>query len=469
MVVADVLGVEDGRLAEAHHAVLADRERAEVAGFEGLALLARDLPGLQRDGGVRGERAELRRVPQLEGVDRAVLDVRAHVVGGAEPGELDLALVLRAGEVLRRRLDADRGRRDDPLQPRVLLEEPLRLLERLLGVVVPVHDLDELDALVLRLLQLVLHEVDPRVLVRRRLGRREDRDLALVADLLRHLLHLRAAEVLGARLRDEDVAAAGPGVGVVRDDADAVLHGLLERGAQRPGVLRRDGDAVDLLLREGVDVGDLPGGVGAAAGADLLVRRTERGERLLAAVVGGREVRVVDLLGQEGDREALLRGGARVGLRRRTGGGLLLLGVALRGASAGGGAEDEGRRHGERRGEPAGAGGHGHEASLGSVREGRDEPGDQPVAGAACVRARALARATRRPTRGARTETTSRTPVTTICDCAETLSRLMTFWSVPSRNTPAIAPPRVPLPPSKSMPPSSTAAMTESSSPVALS
>ena len=64
---------------------------------------------------------------------------------------------------------------------------------------------------------------------------------------------------------------------------------------------------------------------------------------------------------------------------------------------------------------------------------------------------------------------TSRTPVTTICDWAETLSRLMTFWRVPRRNTPATAPPSVPLPPSKSMPPSSTAATTDNSRPVALS
>jgi hypothetical protein len=40
----------------------------------------------------------------------------------------------------------------------------------------------------------------------------------------------------------------------------------------------------------------------------------------------------------------------------------------------------------------------------------------------------------------------SRTPVIRVWDCAETLTRLITFWSAPSRKTPAIAPPRVPLP-----------------------
>src|SRR5690606_24082933 len=88
--------------------------------------------------------------------------------------------------------------------------------------------------------------------------------------------------------------------------------------------------------------------------------------------------------------------------------------------------------------------------------------------GAAALRP-ARATAICRATRGPRTETTSRTPVTTIWDWAETLARLITFCRAPSRKTPATAPPRVPLPPSKSTPPRRTAATTESSRPVALS
>src|SRR5256885_10685314 len=62
---------------------------------------------------------------------------------------------------------------------RSLLEQALGLLEGRLGVVVAVGDLDQLDVLVLRVRQLLLHEVDPHVLVRRGLRGGQDRDLAL--------------------------------------------------------------------------------------------------------------------------------------------------------------------------------------------------------------------------------------------------------------------------------------------------
>src|SRR5436190_9788277 len=95
----DVGLVEDLGRAEEDLAVLADRLLAEVPGLEGLALLAGDLAGAQRRRGVGGQVAELARVPELEGLDGAVLDELAHLVGGAEPGEGDLALVGGAAEV----------------------------------------------------------------------------------------------------------------------------------------------------------------------------------------------------------------------------------------------------------------------------------------------------------------------------------------------------------------------------------
>src|SRR5690606_11141612 len=64
--VVDVAGVEDGGLAEADHAVLADGVLTHRAGLEGLALLAGDPAGGESDRGARGQFAQLGRVPPLE-------------------------------------------------------------------------------------------------------------------------------------------------------------------------------------------------------------------------------------------------------------------------------------------------------------------------------------------------------------------------------------------------------------------
>ena len=57
--VADVVGVEDVRVAEQHDAVRADRVLAELAGLERVALFAGDVTLDQRLGRVRGEVAEV--------------------------------------------------------------------------------------------------------------------------------------------------------------------------------------------------------------------------------------------------------------------------------------------------------------------------------------------------------------------------------------------------------------------------
>src|SRR3954451_5313967 len=183
VVVVDVVGVERRRWAEDHLAVLAYRAIAELARLELLALGAGDLARRERRRRVRRQVAQLARVPQRELGHRAVLDELAHLVRRAQPGQLHLSLVRRGRQVPRRGRDAHRGRRDDALQIRVLLQQRLSLLERLLVVVVPVYRRQQLDLRVLRLLQLVLHKVDPGVLVRRVRGRGEDRDLARAADL----------------------------------------------------------------------------------------------------------------------------------------------------------------------------------------------------------------------------------------------------------------------------------------------
>src|SRR3954449_12144435 len=176
----DVALVERRQRAEHNLAVLADRVLAETPGLELLALLAADAARDERRRGLPGEVADVLGHPQLELVHGAVLDVLAHLVREAEPGELDLALLRRRRQVARGRGHAHRGRGDDALEVRIRRQQPLRLLEGLLVVVVAVGDLHELDVLVLRLLERVLHDLDPSVLVRRVCGRGQDRDLALV-------------------------------------------------------------------------------------------------------------------------------------------------------------------------------------------------------------------------------------------------------------------------------------------------
>ena len=164
---------------------LDDLVRAELAGLERLADLAGDLAVGERGDRVAREVAEVLGVPERERLHRAVVDVLLHLARQAEAREHDLALVLRGREVLRGRRDPDRRRRLDALQVRVRLQHADRRLARLGRVVVAVVDLHELHVLVGGLLQLELHVLDPGVLVRRRRGRRQDRELALVAHQLR--------------------------------------------------------------------------------------------------------------------------------------------------------------------------------------------------------------------------------------------------------------------------------------------
>src|SRR5215469_6577299 len=63
---ADVGGVEDEGRAQQDRVVGADREAAELAGGEGLALGAGDLAGREFHGRVAGQVPEVGRVPQLE-------------------------------------------------------------------------------------------------------------------------------------------------------------------------------------------------------------------------------------------------------------------------------------------------------------------------------------------------------------------------------------------------------------------
>src|SRR5690606_10442349 len=120
--------------------------------------------------------------------------------------------------------------------------------------------------------------------------------------------------------------------------------------AHRVGVVGGDQDGVLPLLHQRVDVGDLRGG-GGVGRADLL------GLALVllgggdAGLIDQGEVGVVDLLGQEGQLDALLERRVRVG--RGGGGGLAATGVhrVLGGAAAGGHRQrhDPGGGHGQER------------------------------------------------------------------------------------------------------------------------
>ena len=218
-------------LAEQHGGVRADLEVAQVAGGEGVALLAGDVAVDQRLGGERREVAQVARVPQRELGDGAVLDVVTHLVGRAQTGQRDLALGVRGGQVASGRGDADRGGRDDALEVRVVGQQRGGRVEGLLVVVVAVDGVDELDVGVVGR-QGRLHHLDPGVLVGG-VGRgREDRDLTGVADLLGDHVDLDLGDALGGGLVDEQVATRRVGVGVEGDDLGAGVAGGVDGVAQ---------------------------------------------------------------------------------------------------------------------------------------------------------------------------------------------------------------------------------------------
>src|SRR4051812_36560281 len=462
----DVLLVERRQRAEDDLPVVADRVLPEAPGGERLARLAGDAPGDQRRRGLAGEVADVLGHPELELVDGPVLDELAHLVREAETGQLDRALLRRGGQVARGRGHADRGRRDDALQVRIRLQQPLRLLEGLLVVVVAVGDLHQLDVLVLRLLERVLHDLDPGVLVGRVRGRGQDRDLALVADLLRDRLDLVLADELRRDLVDEHAARVGRDVGVHPDDLDALLGGLLERRRHGVRVVAGDDDRVGLLLHDRVDERDLRRRACVGRALDA-VTAAELLQRLHDAGVLELLVWVAELLGDRDDLQALLDGctgvGSGIGVRGRLAARAARAGarVVLRRAARGG---DEGQRHDQHRCEqPASGGRHGHaSSSCGRFRGSAERDGHTPRCRVECARA-ARARCTRF---GPRTEPTSSTPVTIWIqyDEIDSLSS-SAFWMPPSRSRARMTPPMVPRPPKIDTPPSSTAVTTVSSKP----
>src|SRR4029078_6355303 len=96
---------------------------------------------------------------------RAVLDVGGHLLREPEAGDLDAVPLLLPGHDLCRGQESAPGRGGDDLEVRVGLQETLSLGRALLGVVIAVDGVDELEALVLVPGPGWLHAVDTRVLV----------------------------------------------------------------------------------------------------------------------------------------------------------------------------------------------------------------------------------------------------------------------------------------------------------------
>src|SRR5207245_7483132 len=104
-------------------------------------------------------------VPEPELLRAALLDVLAHVVRQAKPGQSDALALALLLELLSRCLDTDGRRGNDPLELRIGLQQRLGLLRRVGRIVVPVRDLDELPVLLCLLLPLQVLELALGVLV----------------------------------------------------------------------------------------------------------------------------------------------------------------------------------------------------------------------------------------------------------------------------------------------------------------
>src|SRR5205823_6645001 len=125
------------------------------------------------------------------------------------------------------------------------------------GVVVAVDDADQVH--LRELLQLLLHEPDPGVLVGRRGGRGDDRDVPAAVDLLGEQVHLTGPDLGGGGLVHEQVPAGGR-VRVVGNDGDALGHGAVQGRAERGWVGGGHDEGVRPLADPGHPGGDQQGG-----------------------------------------------------------------------------------------------------------------------------------------------------------------------------------------------------------------
>ena len=202
---------------------------------------------------VRGEVAEVGRVPQRERGDGAVLDVLAHLVRRAEAGQCDLALVLRRRQVARRGRDADRGRARRcpsargrsaaaPRSCRTTSGRRRRRRRSRRARCSGGSPRGPPPSVSIQAFWFVALADADRIAIW---------PASPICSAIRSTCDLRDA--LRGGLVDEQVAALGVGVGVEGDDLHAGVAGLVERVADRLGVVRRDDEPADALLGRGLD------------------------------------------------------------------------------------------------------------------------------------------------------------------------------------------------------------------------
>src|SRR5439155_20659265 len=140
---------------------------------------------------------------------------------------------------------------------------------------------------------LELHVLDPRILVRGRRRRGQNRELTRVLHQLAQQLDLAPTDRRGVRLVDEELAAVD--IRVERDDLRALRLRLIERWTHGLRVVTGDDDACRMRLDRGLDRRLLSrSGVLRARRDDLLVTELREGD--LTAPVGDDLVRVERVL-----------------------------------------------------------------------------------------------------------------------------------------------------------------------------
>ncbi len=170
--------------------------------------------------------AEVDRVPDREFLRRTRLDRTGHFGRQAETRDINLADETLVFDDLGSGQNADRRRSNDDLDVRVRLQEAFGFAVRLVGEVVAINGGDEVQTV--EVLQLLLHLVNPDVLVRRGGGCRQDREVTLAAFeviLDERQAHL-ADQFVRRRVQLQDTAVLVD-TGIPGDDLDATLLGLL--------------------------------------------------------------------------------------------------------------------------------------------------------------------------------------------------------------------------------------------------
>src|SRR5580704_6326491 len=215
--------------------------------------------------------------------------------------------------------------RQAPMMPtavgeRMAFDEPLRLAITLVCGVVAINDADQRHLGVIRLFQLLLHLLDPDILVRRLRRGREDGDLALAADGFGDHADIVGANQIVVWRIDLHRPSLGRDPRVEGQNGDPALHRLFCCRDQRVRVIGGDEQNVDMLCDQRIDDSDLllDGRRGRARIDQFDVAELLR--RHLPAVAPDVEVVDAEHLDDHGDAELLLREGCSRKLRKRRAG-----------------------------------------------------------------------------------------------------------------------------------------------------